>query len=236
MILLGNFYYGTGSSVEVMLLLSGFLITLFAQIMVKSNYSKYSKEKNSNGLTGFEVARKILDSEGLNNIHIVEVKGNLSDHYDSNKKVVRLSSNVFHDASIASVSIAAHECGHAIQDKNNYSFMKIRAFLVPIVNFANKFGYIATIIGIIANTFDILICGIVMIMATLVFQLVTLPVEFDASRRAKIKIDKLKLATLEEQNGVKKMLNSAAFTYVAGIIESIFQLLRLAIIYRNREK
>lgn len=230
-----GFYYGISSELEIILLLAGFLITLFAQIKVKTTYAKYLKEQNSNGLTGFDVARKILDSEGLNNIHIVEVKGELNDHYDPKNKVVRLSTKVFHTSTVASVSIAAHECGHAIQDKNNYSFMRIRAFLVPIVNFVNKFGYIATIIGIIANTFDILVCGIVMIMATLIFQLVTLPVEFDASKRAKVKLDKLKLSNADEQDGVRKVLNSAAFTYLAGVLESILQLLRLIMLYNNRD-
>ena len=115
-------------------------------------------------------------------------------------------------------------------------FMRIRAKLVPFVNIINKFGYIATIIGLISGIFDVLICGIVMIIATLIFQLVTLPVEFDASNRAKKQIDKLKLANSDEQEGVRKMLSAAAFTYVAGVLESIFQLIRLILMYRDRDE
>ena len=232
---MNGLYYGYGGTVDMFLLLIGFLITLIAQIKVKSAYSKYSKEDTRGDLSGCEVARKILDSADLKDIHVVEVPGELTDHYDPRNKVVRLSTKVFHDSSVASVAVAAHECGHAIQDKENYTFMRIRASLVPMVNFVNKFGYIATIIGLIAGIFDILVCGIVMILATLLFQLVTLPVEFDASKRAKKKIDELKLASKSEQDGVKSMLSAAAFTYVASVLESLFQLLRLVLRFRDRE-
>lgn len=233
---MNGYYYGYGSSLDLILLILGFVITLYAQIKVKATYSRYLKVQNDNGLTGFDVARKILDKNGLNNIHIVEVKGELTDHYDPSSKVVRLSTKVFHTSTVAAISVAAHECGHAIQDKENYSFMRIRAKLVPFVNIINKFGYIATIIGLISGIFDVLICGIVMIIATLIFQLVTLPVEFDASNRAKKQIDKLKLANSDEQEGVRKMLSAAAFTYVAGVLESIFQLIRLILMYRDRDE
>ena len=233
---MNGYYYGYGSCLDLILLILGFVITLYAQIKVKATYSRYLKVQNDNGLTGFDVARKILDNNGLNNIHIVEVKGELTDHYDPGSKVVRLSTKVFHTSTVAAISVAAHECGHAIQDKENYSFMRIRAKLVPFVNIINKFGYIATIIGLISGIFDVLICGIVMIIATLIFQLVTLPVEFDASNRAKKQIDKLKLANSDEQEGVRKMLSAAAFTYVAGVLESIFQLIRLILMYRDRDE
>lgn len=232
---MNSLYYGYESLLEILLLLIGTIITVIADIMVKGSYKKYKKEKCKKGLAGCEVARKILDSANLDNIHVVEVQGQLTDHYDPKSKVVRLSTDIFHGTSIASLAVAAHECGHAIQDKENYSMMRIRAFLVPFVNFINKFGYIATIIGLLAGIFDIIICGIVMIMATLVFQLITLPVEFNASSRAKKMIDKLKLANKDEQEGVKKMLSAAAFTYVAGVINSLFQLFRLLIRYSDRD-
>lgn len=220
---------------ELILLIIIILLPLIADIFVRANYSINLKKENSKGMTGAEIARKILDKNGLSNIYVVATNGYLTDHYDPKRKVIRLSKDVYEGSSISSMAIASHECGHAIQDKENYTFMKIRASLVPMVNFVNKFGYIATIIGLIAGIFDILVCGIVMILATLLFQLVTLPVEFDASKRAKKKIDELKLASKSEQDGVKSMLSAAAFTYVASVLESLFQLLRLVLRFRDRE-
>ncbi len=220
-------------ALEYLLLIIGFLITLIAQIKVTSSYSKYKQIENKKRISGFEVARKILDSFGLEDIHVVEVNGNLTDHYDPSNKVVRLSTDVFHGESIASLAVAAHECGHALQDKDNYNYMIIRSKLVPVVNFVTKMGYFVTIIGIIAGLFDIIVCGIVVLGVTLLFQLVTLPVEFNASKRAKGIIDNLNLADKEEQNGVSKMLSAAAFTYVASVLNTIFQILRLLIISNN---
>lgn len=217
------------------LLIIGTLVVLFAQIKVKGAYSKYSQIKGSKDMAGCEVARKILDNAGLDNVHVVEVKGELTDHYDPKQKVVRLSTNVFHGTSVASISVAAHECGHAIQDKDNYTFMRIRSSLVPMVNFVNKFGYIATIIGLIAGIFDVIIAGIVMLLATMLFQVVTLPVEFDASSRAKRIINELNLATESEQEGVSAMLSAAAFTYVASVVNTLFQLLRLLVRLNDRD-
>lgn len=232
---MNSLYYGFGSLTEIFLLLVGTLVVVFAQIKVKGSYSKYTQVKCNKNLSGCEVARKILDNAGLDKIHVVEVKGELTDHYDPKQKVVRLSTAIFHGTSVASVAVAAHECGHAIQDKDNYTFMRIRASLVPVVNFVNKFGYIATIIGLIAGIFDILIVGIVMLLATLLFQVVTLPVEFDASNRAKKIISDLNLASNSEQEGISKMLSAAAFTYVAGIINTLFQLLRLLVRLNDRD-
>lgn len=232
---MNSMYYGFGSLTEVALLLIGTIVVIFAQVKVKGAYNKYLQVRCNKNLSGCEVARKILDNAGLDKVHIVEVKGELTDHYDPRQKVVRLSTNIFHGTSVASVAVAAHECGHAIQDKDNYSFMRIRAMLVPMVNFINKFGYIATIIGLLAGIFDILIVGIIMLLATLLFQVVTLPVEFDASNRAKVIISELGLASESEQEGVSKMLSTAAFTYVAGVINTLFQLLRLLVRYNDRD-
>lgn len=212
----------------------GISITLIAQIFVSSSYSKYKKIKNKNGLTGFEVARKILDENGLENIHIVEIKGNLTDHYDPSRKVVRLSTEIFNGSSIASTSVAAHECGHAIQDKDNYNFMRIRSKLVPIVNLSSKLGYLAIFIGFIFSLFDLAIFGIVLLLAMLLFELVTLPVEFDASKRAAIQIEKLNLLEGEEKNQSKTMLKAAAFTYVASLITTLLEILRLFLIATSR--
>lgn len=216
------------------LMFLGIIITLIAQIFVSSSYSKYKKIKNKNGLTGFEVARKILDENGLENIHIVEIKGNLTDHYDPSRKVVRLSTEIFNGSSIASTSVAAHECGHAIQDKDNYNFMRIRSKLVPIVNLSSKLGYLAIFIGFIFSLFDLAIFGIVLLLAMLLFELVTLPVEFDASKRAAIQIEKLNLLEGEEKNQSKTMLKAAAFTYVASLITTLLEILRLFLIATSR--
>ena len=202
---MNSLYYGFGSLTEIILLVVGTLVVIVAQVKVKGAFSKYSNVNCNKNLAGCEVARKILDNAGLDKVHVVEVKGELTDHYDPKQKVVRLSTNIFHGTSIASVAVAAHECGHAIQDKDNYSFMRIRASLVPMVNFVTKFGYFATIIGLIAGIFDIIIVGIVMLLATLLFQVVTLPVEFNASSRAKNIISELNLASESEQEGISKM-------------------------------
>lgn len=212
----------------------GIIITLVAQIFVSSSYSKYKKVKNKNGLTGFEVARKILDENGLQNIHIVEIKGNLTDHYDPSRKVVRLSTEIFNGTSIASTSVAAHECGHAIQDKDNYNFMRIRGKLVTIVNLSSKLGYLAVFIGIIFSLFDLAIFGIILLLAMLLFELITLPVEFDASNRAAKQIENLNLLEGKEKDQSKTMLRAAAFTYVAALVTTLLEILRLFLLATNR--
>ena len=222
-------------TIDYLLMAIIIIIPLIAQIKVSGNYNKYLKEKCNKGLSGFEVARKILDKNGLTNIHIVETRGTLSDHYDPGRKVVRLSHDVFHGTSISSLSIAAHECGHAIQDKNNYTFMKIRSFIFPIVNIATTFSYIIIFIGILTSLFDLILLGIALTGCGLVFQLVTLPVEFDASKRAKEELTSLNIVVDEEKNGVDKVLNAAAMTYVAGVLASLLQIIRLFYVFNDRD-
>lgn len=221
--------------VDNFLILIIFAIPLIAQLRVSLNYNKYLTYESKSSLTGFEVARKILDSNGLNNIHIVETPGTLSDHYDPSRKVLRLSHNVFHGTSISSMSIAAHECGHAIQDKDGYTFMRIRSFIYPIVNVATQFSYFIILIGIITAMFKLIMVGIALTGCGLLFQLVTLPVEFDASKRAKQELYKLGIASEEENEGVKQVLGAAAMTYVAGVLTSILQILRLLYIFNDRD-
>lgn len=218
----------------IILSIIGFIIILWAQNKVSGTYSKMRKIKTAGNLSGQEIARKILDENGLSNVHIVKVSGNLTDHYDPARKVVRLSSDVFDGTSIASVAVAAHECGHAIQDKENYSFMKIRSFLVPIVNFVTYAGYVVAVLSLFAGITGYLKVGIFLIIAAIIFQLVTLPVEFDASARAQKQLDELKLLESDEQNGVYDMLRAAAMTYVASFLSSIINLLRLLIMVNNR--
>ena len=219
------------------LLFLGLIITVAADIYVNSSYSKYNKVQSKSGLTGFEVARKILDENGLNDIDIVSVKGELSDHYDPRRKVVRLSEPVFNGTSISSVSVAAHEVGHAIQDKENYSFMRIRAMLVPVVNFSSKLGYFAIFLGFIFNFLDLALFGIILLLAMLLFQLVTLPVEFDASKRAKMQLADLAILDSEEVPKSSNMLRAAAFTYVASLVTTLLEILRLVlVVFNNRER
>lgn len=212
------------------------IITVGAQIYVESSYKKYLKVKNGRGLSGFDAARAILDKNGLEKVHIVETGGHLSDHYDPSRKVVRLSHDVFHGESIASVAVACHECGHAIQDKEGYSFMRIRSAIFPLVNFSSYAGYIAILIGIIFGSSSFITIGILLEVIILIFQLVTLPVEFDASRRALKELDYGHFLNSKELEQGKKVLKSAAFTYVASVCAAILEILRLILIYGGRRE
>ena len=215
------------------LIIIGLIITLIAQIVVSSSYSKYKKVLNSKDLTGYEIARKILDKNGLNGLMILETKGNLSDHYDPSRKVIKLSTDIYHGSSIASAAVAAHECGHAIQDKDNYKPMRIRSKIVPTVNICTKLGYIAIVIGSIFS-YQLIELGILLLATILVFQLITLPVEFNASNRAIKNLETLSLIESNEKTKAKKMLSAAAFTYVAALLTSLLEILRLALKYTNR--
>jgi len=227
--------YGYETITTIIISVLGLVITILAQVYVTSSYNKYKKVDTSSNLTGFEVARKILDKNGLNDVHVVEVKGNLTDHYDPKRKVVRLSSDIFNGTTIASNSVAAHEVGHAIQDKEGYSFMKIRAFLVPVVNFCSNLGYIVLVIGFIASAFNIVYIGIFLLATTLLFQLVTLPVEFNASKKAKTELSSIGILKGEEQEQSRKMLTAAALTYVASLVTTLLQILRLVLMARDND-
>ena len=199
------------------------IITLSAQFYVNSTYKKYKKKKNNNGYT---------------DIMILETKGNLTDHYDPKRKTIKLSSDIYHGTSIASLAVAAHECGHAIQDKENYNFLRIRHSLVPFVNLSTKIGYVVIFIGLFADMFDLAMIGILLLCGMLLFQLVTLPVEFNASKRAKEEVKKLNITSSEiENNGISTMLTSAALTYVAAVATTIIEILRLLlVILNNRDR
>lgn len=217
--------------------LIGFLITLASQVYININYKIYKGHVNAKNKTGYDTARAILDANNLNDIDVIETKGTLTDHYDPNRKVIRLSSRVFHDASVASVAVAAHECGHAIQDKEGYNFLRIRSFLVPFVNFSTRLGYIVVFIGLLFSSYNVAMIGIALLMAMLLFQLVTLPVEFNASNRAKKEIEKLDMLNSDEKNGMSRMLTSAALTYVASLTTTLLQIFRLfLIVANNRDK
>lgn len=205
-------------------------IPLLAQLYVTSNYNKFKSLNNDKSLSGFEVARKILDNNGLNDVYIVEIKGTLSDHYDPTRKTVRLSSLVYHDASIASMAIAAHECGHAIQDKEGYFFLRIRSLIFPIVNIGTRFSYIVLLIGFISESMNLIAIGILLVSLGLLFQLITLPTEINASKRALINLNECGY----DGDVCKPMLYSAAMTYVAGVLSSALEVLRLILMFNNR--
>ena len=217
------------------LFILGIIVVLWAQFNINSNYKKFSKIKVKSGLSGQEVARKILDANGLQNIHIVETQGELSDHYDPRRKVIRLSRSIFHEDSISSVGVAAHECGHAIQDKEGYSFMRIRSALVPFVNFVSYLGYLGFVVSFIGGLTGYLKLSIFVLLVVVLFQLVTLPVEFDASKRAKEQLVQLGIIDSDEHNQVGKVLSAAAMTYVAGLISNLLQILRLVILLNGRD-
>ena len=208
---------------------------MIAQIGVSSNYQKYKRVKNTKELTGYDVARKILDENGLGDIYIVETRGELTDHYDPTKKVVRLSSDIYHGKTVAAMSVASHECGHAIQDKDGYTFMRIRSAIFPIVNVATSISYWIILLGFLFELLDLIYIGIALTCLGLLFQIVTLPVEFDASKRAGVFLKEYNLATEDESKGVKKMLGAAAMTYVAGVLASALQILRLILVARNND-
>ena len=184
-------------------------------------------------MCGQEVARKILDDNGLEKIHVVSTSGTLSDHYDSSHNVIRLSDEIFNNNTVAAVAIAAHECGHAIQDKVGYSFYRLRKMIYPVVRIGTMLSYVIIAIGAFAQMLNVIYLGIALVSLGLVFQLVTLPVEFDASKRAIEELKRLSLINSEEETGVSKMLRAAAFTYVAGVLTSLLELLRLIMAFRN---
>lgn len=227
--------WGYDSIITIFLAIFGSIVVIVAQLKINASYSKYKGIFNNKKLSGQEVARMILDSNNLDNIHIVEVSGTLTDHYDPNRKVIRLSKDIFNGESIAALAVAAHEVGHAIQDKENYNFMRIRTMLVPIVNFISYSGYVVILISLIAGMTSYVIYGILLLIATILFQLATLPVEIDASKRAHNELLKLNIINSDEEEGVKNVLTSAAMTYLASLISSILNLLRLILIYRDRD-
>lgn len=216
-----------------LLMFASILITIVAQIYVSTSYSKYRKVLNSRRITGAEVAREILDKHGLNNVYVTETKGHLSDHYDSKRKVVRLSSDIYHGTTVAAISVAAHEVGHAIQDKDGYAFMRFRHSMFPLVNFSSNAGYFAIIIGLLFGYFELIWLGIALEIIILLFQLVTLPVEFNASRRALKEIEENNFLVAGERKGSKRMLNAAAFTYVASVLTTLIQIFRLLLLVRR---
>lgn len=220
---------------EIILFILGIIVVVYAQSHIMKTYHETMRIRNHKMLSGQEVARRILDTNGLEDIYVVQVSGELTDHYDPGRNVIRLSNHVFQDASIASLAVAAHECGHAIQKKEGYLFYRLRSALVPVVNLVSYLGYFVIIISAFAGITAYLLLGILMLLATLIFQLVTLPVEIDASKRGMKEIERLNLAQKEEMPNIANMLKAAAMTYVASLASTILNLLRLIFMYQDRD-
>ena len=228
--------YGYGYRIDptMMLLIPAILLTLYAQYKVSSTTNRYFNVRCDRGYTGEEVARRILDSNGLYNVRIEMVRGRLSDHYDPRSNVVRLSEDVYSRTSITSISVAAHECGHAIQHAHGYAPLNIRSSLVPVVNFASNMSWIFIMLGFVTRGIFLKL-GIILFSASVLFQIVTLPVEFNASSRALTQLRTLGIVDDREVRQSRKVLQAAALTYVAAAVTAILQLLRLVLIAQNRD-
>lgn len=209
-------------------------LPLLAQIFIKISYENNSRIKNSKELTGYDVARKILDKNGLNDLLIVETNGYLTDHYDPNRKVIKLSRNIYGNDTISSMAVAAHEVGHAIQDKEGYFFLRLRTFIFPIVSFISRISWLVILIGFFFEIVNAIYLGIIIVSASVIFELVTLPIEINASKRAIKELNSLNLITGEEDK-VKNVLTAAALTYVAGTLAEILQLIRLIGILKDND-
>ena len=220
--------------IQYALIILAAILPSIASAKVSSAYNKYAQVENSKKLTGRDVARKILDKNGLQKVTISEISGNLTDHYDPSSKHINLSSRIYSDTSISSLAVAAHECGHAIQDKERYTFLRFRSAMVPVVNFTSRVATIFLAVGIVAQLTGFLTVGIILLSAGLLFQLVTLPVEFNASARAKIQLEEMGLINKADKDGTQKVLHAAALTYVAGFLSTALQIFRLILINRNR--
>lgn len=215
------------------LLIPAIIISFWAQAKVNSTFEKYSKVRSSNGYTGADVARMILDSAGLRDVPIEVIPGKLTDHYDPANRVMRLSPEVFHGDSVSSIGVAAHESGHAIQHKLHYAPLEIRNSIVPVVNFSSGASWIIFFLGIIFSIPILAKIGVILFAAVVVFQLITLPVEFNASNRAIEILESRAILMGDEVKGAKEVLSAAAMTYVAAALMAILNLIRLIAISRR---
>ena len=230
--------YGYGLDPTMILVLIGVLLSLWAQGRVNSAFRKYGRVRSRTGMTGAEAARRLLNSQGIYDVTIEHISGSLTDHYDPRAKVLRLSDAVYGSDSVAAVSVAAHECGHAMQDNEDYAPLRFRSALVPVANFGSQLSWPLILIGVIFGGLGspLVQIGILMFTLAVLFQLVTLPVEFNASGRAIKLLDSQGILLAEEVGGTKKVLSAAALTYVAAAAASILQLLRLIILFGGRNR
>ncbi|MBE5972036.1 MAG: zinc metallopeptidase [Lachnoclostridium sp.] len=230
--------YGYGFDPTIILVLIGVVISLWAQSRVTSTYNKYSKVRSRTGMTGAEAAMRLLHSQGIYDVTVRKVAGSLTDHYDPRTKVVNLSESVYGSTSIAALGVAAHECGHAMQHNEEYAPLRLRSALVPVANFGSKISWPLILFGLMIGGLGSPLCqiGILMFSLAVLFQLVTLPVEFNASNRAVRLLDSQRILSGDEVKGTRSVLNAAALTYVAAAASSMLQLLRLVILYGGRRR
>ncbi len=220
---------------ELLLIILIISLPLISQLYITVTYKKTSNIEFRSDTTGYDVARNILDKNGLNNILVVETNGTLTDHYDPTRKVIKLSKDIYHGNSVASASVAAHEVGHAIQDKEGYTFLKIRHAIFPVVSFLDRISYIVIFLGFLLEYMNLLYFGIFAVGAGVLFQIITLPVEINASKRAIKELKSLNLTTDRTENLSKNMLTAAALTYVASTLAEILQLIRLIGIIKDND-
>lgn len=218
------------------LVLIGAAISFIASINVNSTFKKYSNYENSRAMTSQQVARIILQSAGINDVRIERISGNLTDHYSPGEKVLRLSDSVYESTSVAALGVAAHECGHAIQHKVGYGPLKLRSLSVPIANIGSKLSWPIILIGLILGYAGLARIGVYLFTFVVLFQLITLPVEFNASSRALKVLNQQEILVGNELSGAKKVLKAAALTYVAALFSAILQLLRLVLLTRGSDR
>lgn len=220
---------------ELLLIILIISLPLISQLYITVTYKKTSNIEFRSDTTGYDVARNILDKNGLNNILVVETNGTLTDHYDPTRKVIKLSKDIYHGNSVASASVAAHEVGHAIQDKEGYTFLKIRHAIFPVVSFLDRISYIVIFLGFLLEYMNLVYFGIFAVGAGVLFQIITLPVEINASKRAIKELKSLNLTTDRTENLSKNILTAAALTYVASTLAEILQLIRLIGIIKDND-
>lgn len=229
------FYYYYYDPTYILVII-GAILSIIASSMVQSTYSKYSKVRSMSGMTGAQVAEMILKNKGIYDVRVERVSGNLTDHYNPKTKVVNLSDSVYNSQSVAALGVAAHECGHVIQHHENYVPLSIRSMLVPAANIGSKAGIPIILLGILLGYNTVLVqIGIWVFALAVLFQVVTLPVEFNASRRALVCLEEYGIVTRDEKSKSAKVLRAAAFTYVAAAAAAILQLLRLIMLFGRRD-
>lgn len=228
-------YYGMYFDPTYWLVIIGAVLCMIAQMRVSSTFNKFSKVRSRSGMTGAQAAQRILQLSGIYDVTVEHIRGNLTDHYDPSHKVLRLSDSTYSSTSVAAIGVAAHECGHALQHHKGYGPLKFRTALVPAANIGSKLGIPIIILGVFLSMNQLLIqIGIWVFSLAVLFQLVTLPVEFDASGRALDMLGSYGLMESDETRGCRKVLSAAALTYVAAAASSILQLLRLVLMFGNR--
>ena len=229
-------YYGYGFDWTYLMVLAGAILSLLASAKVNSTFQKYARVRSMSGMTGAQVARRILDRNGLSEIPVEHVSGSLSDHYDPTSKVLRLSDSTYNSPSVAAIGVAAHECGHAIQHKESYGPLKLRTAIVPAANLGSRLGMPIILLGLLfgGGGSTLVNIGIWVFSLAVLFQIVTLPVEFNASGRALVMLEDYGILGQDEKRKAKSVLSAAAMTYVAAAAASILQLLRLVILFGGR--